>query len=211
MATQELIWLFSEDTVVWKQNRDFSSETLNVEGEKNEIMTLVNNHDKLPSFINSSYTSEFGKELTLVDYNNVLSNYDISGDIAYTVNGNTININTNKVGKGTIYFNQKNFNTKETTVYVADRYNSQKIVVFGYPSLNSGNINISVDNAKIEFSKKDIHSNESVVELSSQTTIRKDRHYGQYQLYHRTQKRATSFKRRTIRHSSAFKRRMVDI
>lgn len=34
MATQELIWLFSEDTVVWKQNRDFSSETLNVEGEK---------------------------------------------------------------------------------------------------------------------------------------------------------------------------------
>ena len=65
----------------------------NVEGEKNEIMTLVNNHDKLPSFINSSYTSEFGKELTLVDYNNVLSNYDISGDIAYTVNGNTININ----------------------------------------------------------------------------------------------------------------------
>ena len=71
MATQELIWLFSEDTVVWKQNRDFSSETLNVEGEKNEIMTLVNNHDKLPSFINSSYTSEFGKELTLVDYNNL--------------------------------------------------------------------------------------------------------------------------------------------
>ena len=117
-------------------------------------MTLVNNHDKLPSFINSSYTSEFGKELTLVDYNNVLSNYDISGDIAYTVNGNTININTNKFGKGTIYFNQKNFNNKETTVYVADRYNSQKIVVFGHPSLNSGNINISVDNAKIEFSKK---------------------------------------------------------
>ena len=113
MATQELIWLFSEDTVVWKQNRDFSSETLNVEGEKNEIMTLVNNHDKLPSFINSSYTSEFGKELTLVDYNNVLSNYDINGDIAYTLNGNTININTNKFGKGTIYFNQKNFNDKK--------------------------------------------------------------------------------------------------
>ena len=162
MATQELIWLFSEDTVVWKQNRDFSSETLNVEGEKNEIMTLVNNHDKLPSFINSSYTSEFGKELTLVDYNNVLSNYDISGDIAYTVNGNTININTNKFVKGTIYFNQKNFNDKETTVYVADRYNSQRIVVFGHPSLNSGNINISVDNAKIEFSKKDIETKEVI-------------------------------------------------
>ena len=162
MATQELIWLFSEDTVVWKQNRDFSSETLNVEGEKNEIMTLVNNHNKLPSFINSSYTSEFGKELTLVDYNNVLSNYDINGDIAYTVNGNTININTNKFGKGTIYFNQKNFNDKETTVYVADRYNSQKIVVFGHPSLNSGNINISVDNAKIEFSKKDIETKELI-------------------------------------------------
>lgn len=162
MATQELIWLFSEDTVVWKQNRDFSSETINVEGEKNEIMTLVNNHDKLPSFINTSYTSEFSKILSITDYNNVLSNYDISGDVNYTLNGNTININCNKFGKGNIYFAQKNFNNNETTVYVADGYNSQKIIVFGRPYLNSGNISVEVNSVKLEFSKKDLDTKEII-------------------------------------------------
>lgn len=81
----------------------------------------------------------------------------------YTVNGNTININTNKFGKGTIYFNQKNFNDKETTVMqLIDIIVRKQQYLVILPSLNSGNINISVDNAKIEFSKKDIETKEVI-------------------------------------------------
>lgn len=163
MAAQELIWLFNDDKVIWKQNRNFNSNTLNIDNQKNEIMNLVNNHDKLPSFINTSYTTEYGKTISITDSNNVLSNYDISGDIDYVVNGNTITISSNKFGEGHLYFNQKNFTSHNNTlVYVADRYKSQKIATFGKPSLNSGNINISVDNAKIEFSKKDTETKEVI-------------------------------------------------
>lgn len=168
MATQELIWNFSGDVVVWKENKNINSNTLNVDNEKNEIMSLVNNHNKMPSFINTSHNYNFGETISMVDENNVLSNYDISSDVNYTVNGNVLTFTLNKFGSNNIYFSQKNMgNTSGTTVFIADRYKSQKMASFGLPTFNSGNININVDNVKVEFTKKDIETKEIITGKSA--------------------------------------------
>lgn len=168
MAVQELIWNFSGDVVVWKENKNINSNTLNVDNEKNEIMSLVNNHNKMPSFINTSHNYNFGETISMVDENNVLSNYDISSDVNYTVNGNVLTFTLNKFGSNNIYFSQKNMgNTSGTTVFIADRYKSQKMASFGLPTFNSGNININVDNVKVEFTKKDIETKEIITGKSA--------------------------------------------
>ena len=54
MATQELIWLYSDDYIKWmdKYSSDGSlGNQINIDTEKNEILRLVNSHNNIPSLV----------------------------------------------------------------------------------------------------------------------------------------------------------------
>lgn len=163
MATQELIWLFSDDEYIkWTVGNTSDTEEIDISKEKQEIQNLVNNHDKLPSFINQSFTKLFGVQFYLTDTNNVLNNYDIASDISYSVYNNIITIKSNKFGTNNIYFKSKGSNGGTTTVYKSDNIRSQMVAVFGFNDIKEGNVSIVSDNVTISLRKKDINTNELI-------------------------------------------------
>ena len=64
------------------------------EAESNELMTLVNNHYKKPSFDGKTINMPIKDKLTLTDTNGVLDKYKVSlsGNATYKVSGNTLTI-----------------------------------------------------------------------------------------------------------------------
>lgn len=157
MATQELIWLFSDDEVKWRVSKSLDSEEINVEKEKNEILNLVNNHDKLPSFINKCYTTKYGTKLTLNDNNNVLKNYDISSDLPYTINNSTITFDINKFGSYTVRLQSKvnPLDNDTTIIYKTDDPKSQTMVLFGFKDKKSASFSTYDKGVSIRVNKKD--------------------------------------------------------
>ncbi|MFQ8989006.1 MAG: thioester domain-containing protein, partial [Intestinibacter sp.] len=70
------------------------------ESESAELLNLVNNHYKAPSFANSNNTVVVNDTIVLDDTNNVLSNYEVSTNDNATIkkDGNKLYITPNKVG-----------------------------------------------------------------------------------------------------------------
>ena len=161
MATQELIWLYTDDYVKWVDaySTDGSKgNQINIENEKSEILRLIQMHDVLPSFANQSYTGLYGEILTLTDTNNVIDNYNIETNLKYEKNGSTIKFYLNKFGENTINLTMKNDNKKLTTVYYVDGIVSQKMVLYGFPDVKKASVTLSVDYANIRVNKRDIQS-----------------------------------------------------
>ena len=71
------------------------------EAESNELMTLVNNHYKKPSFDGKTINMPIKDKLTLTDTNGVLDKYKVSlsGNATYKVSGNTLTIYPTNEGK----------------------------------------------------------------------------------------------------------------
>lgn len=93
------------------------------ESESAELLNLVNNHYKAPSFANSNNTVVVNDTIVLDDTNNVLGNYEVSTNDNATIkkDGNKLYITPNKVGDITIQLS-KNSNRfgKSAFVFVAD-------------------------------------------------------------------------------------------
>ena len=67
MATQELIWSFSDDEkIIWTTEDHSDSQKINVQAEKNEIVRLANKHNLIPSFSNLSYKYNVGDKLPVI-------------------------------------------------------------------------------------------------------------------------------------------------
>ena len=160
MATQELIWLYSDDYVKWMDKYSTNGtlgNQINIDNEKNEILRLVNNHNKLPSFSNISYVQKLGDTLNLNDTNGVFDSFNVESDIEYEKNGLNLNIPIKKFGNHKIIFNKNINNNKTTTVYY---YNgdSQMMASFGINENIESYINISVINVDVRINKKDINT-----------------------------------------------------
>lgn len=158
MATQELIWLFSKDDYIeWRASDSLDSELISIEKEKNEILDLVNKHDKLPSFVGSCYTTKYGTKLTLNDENGVLQNYDIISDLPYTINNSTVVFNINKFGSYTIKLQSKKnpLDNDKTIVYKTDNPKSQTMVSFGFNDIKKGSFSTYDMGVSIRINKKD--------------------------------------------------------
>ena len=156
IATQELIWLFSDDYIIWKDT--FSTDgnagnTIDIEKEKNEILDLVKKHELTPSFSGNCYTQMFGETLTLIDYNNVLSEYEISTDLPYKKQDNYVIIQSNKFGMNNITLTKKSQNNNITKVYyvVGD---SQMMAIFGMQEQQTS-FSIKTDNVNVRINKRD--------------------------------------------------------
>lgn len=158
MATQELIWLFSaDDYIKWTTSNSSDGEEINIEREKNEILSLVNNHDKLPSFVSRCYTTKYGTKLKLNDDNNVLQNYDISSDLPYTINNSSVTFDINKFGSYTIELQSKAnpIDNAKTIVYKTDNPKSQMMVTFGFNDIKKRSFSTYDTGVSIRINKKD--------------------------------------------------------
>lgn len=165
MATQELIWLFSKDDYIeWRASDSIDSELINIEKEKQEILDLVNNHDKLPTFIGRCYTTKYGTKLTLKDNNNVLQNYDIISDLPYTINDSTIVFDINKFGSYTIKFQSKAnpLDNESTIIYKTDNPKSQTMVSFGFNDIKTGTFSTYDMGVSVRINKRDINTKELI-------------------------------------------------
>lgn len=157
MATQELIWLYSDDLVKWMD--EYSTDAskgnqINVDYEKNEILNLVNRHNLLPSLDGQCFNKYFGETITLNDINGVLKDYDVSSDLSFTKNDNSLNVIINKFGTHEITFTKKFLNDKKTTIYyvVGD---SQMMASFSLDDEKNAKATIIIDKAKIRINKRD--------------------------------------------------------
>lgn len=173
MATQELIWLFSDDEFIkWTVANTSSSEEINVEKEKNEILNLVNNHNTLPSFIGRCYTQNFGDTFNIVDKNNVIGNYDIKTDLKYKINGSTITFTADKLGTFNIELISKNSNISETIVYKSSSTRSQMMAIFGFDDQKTGNFTIKADKVYTRIYKKDNDTKELITNKGTKFNIK---------------------------------------
>lgn len=159
MATQELIWLFSDDEEIKWTTEDHSDSTqISIEKEKNEIQKLVDSHNILPSFSNNTFMWPLGSHKDIIDTNNVLNSYE--SNPSYPINSNKISVDFN--GKNvTVLLTQKKLLYDKTLVYKSD-IKSQRIATFGNPKLNSCKFYLATVRKKVTIYKKDKETNEII-------------------------------------------------
>lgn len=167
MATQELIWLLSKDErIKWTVGSTSDTEEINVDKEKNEILSLINKKDVLPSFNNNTYETSTLNHIELIDNNNVLDNYIVSSsnDISVKQENNKLIIDTNKQGNYTITIKPiVNYNA-QTLAYDNTNIRTQDLATFGSPILKSGQLNVKVNKSKVIINKKDKDTNENILD-----------------------------------------------
>ena len=126
------------------------------QAESAELLNLVNNHYKRPSFHNSTTEVVVGDTITLTDNNGVLSNYNVtaSGNATVSKNGNTLTITPNKVGNITISLSKKSERLGRTTlVYVGDGV--QNLLTAGNVDPVDANLKINSIGGKVTINKVD--------------------------------------------------------
>ena len=165
MAAQELIWeKINGREVYWVQGNTVSSPKLDVETEKNEIINLVNNHTKRPSFDDNTIEVNLGESKTIADNNGVLSSYQIyHSDIEASINGNSLTVKANNTrGNNEVQLIKKNYTTKVNFLY----YNgeSQKMISSGVLDPVISSLTIKTTSGNVTINKLDRQTEEKVQE-----------------------------------------------
>ncbi len=162
MAAQALIWeLTGVDTVTFWTKQYEQGEEIDVTKERNEIMTLVNNHKTLPNF-KTNYYGQLKREMTIYDTNKVLDNYDIidnGGQEMYILN-NTLHIMPKKSGMMNIYFKRKSYDEYNTIIFVGKGDNSsQKMGRLHFNKEIKTEFTLSIDGIALIIHKVDENNN----------------------------------------------------
>ena len=164
MATQELIWLYSDDSVKWMDSYSTDASKgnqINIDAEKNEIKRLIDNHKKIPSFTRINQGINLKNELTYTDTNNVLSDFSVQTNIRYEKNGNTFKVYGDKFGNYPINFTKTVNNNKSTIVYYHNN-DSQMMASFGLNDTISTSMSINVTGTYLIIEKKDFNTKEAI-------------------------------------------------
>ena len=123
------------------------------ENEINEINTLINNYNGLPSVADQSYTMVEDQPLVIEDTNNTLSNFK-TGDRNISINGNKITINKLKEGNYTFtLYKTDNIYNIPYVFYQSD--NSQNLIKTGDISRVETKLKVKVIKTKLELNKID--------------------------------------------------------
>lgn len=165
MASQELIWRrITNQNVYWTTKSVTKGDIINIDSYKNEIISLINNYNKKPSFDNNYINGNYRDTIVLSDNNNVLSSYNIINDsknIVWKENNKLyIKIMTNKESK--IKFVKNISNGKESKSYVSD---GQAIGVFGFKHDITSEILVKATNkfsSRINIQFKDKENNKNI-------------------------------------------------
>ena len=122
-AAQSLMW---EDILGLVSPTTISTEPFNqgtqidITNERNEILNLISNYKKLPSFVNATYTYLAGEENRINDNNKVLSYYTF--DDSVSVEGNTVKFKFDDVSRHTINFRNKKYYKDDYTLYYSKNH-----------------------------------------------------------------------------------------
>ena len=164
MAAQELIWKAAKPlSATLSTQKRGGGQIINIEAEKNEIERLISNHLTKPDFNNKTINGVIGDTISLVDSNNVLSEFSVydasSNDVQ--INGNRLDIKVNRTGENQIKFIRKNYDNDINLVYYNS--NSQKLAHtrLSDPVTAKLNLNIVAGTVKINKLDKDTNKNKA--------------------------------------------------
>lgn len=160
MATQALIWEKVSNYLIEFYTERYGYGTyIDVSNEKNEILNLINNHNKLPYFSNNEYSYNLTNYIEFED--EVLNNFEISSTTwndTYIENNKLIIKNLdNYVGNIRISLKKKSYRNDIATYYFED--GTQPLITGGKPNDVYSNLSINIKGAKIRINKLDKDSN----------------------------------------------------
>ena len=125
--------------------------------EKREILSLVSNHYKKPSFSNSIKTVYVGDEIYLEDTNNILNNFDINvqgiSESNVQIGGNNITIRTTSKGKIIVNMTKKKVYDNQYKIFVSTKHQDMYTVGNVYDLTYKVEINV-LPKASIKITKK---------------------------------------------------------
>ena len=157
--TQFLIWKTFDLDDIYFTNERYGERINAYQYEINEIEFLVENHNALPSFYNSSLNYRENNNYIEYDNNNILDNYVISNsNIDSYINENSLYINTKEDGEYFIEFKRKKDLNNNYILYGLDGY--QSLFYPGGIEDLTFRINISVNTGTITINKKDSENKE---------------------------------------------------
>lgn len=153
LAAQELIWeTIGNNEVHFTTGINDTGDIVNIDFEKNEIMSLVNRFNLKPSFDNFSFKGIYGDELVLVDKNNVLSFYDlVSSNNDISINGDELSVKLSSLGDDKVILKRKSYDNLDSIFYSAS--NSQNFMFLRSNVEMYSSINLS---SYIPYSRIDI-------------------------------------------------------
>ena len=120
MAAQELIWQSIRPIYAsWYTGPNGSGEVIDVSPEKNEIEYLISRSNTKPSFHKERIETVIGDNISLIDTNNILSEYTVFDDAGQDViiDGNQLKIKVNNTGDKQIKFIISNYDNDINLVY----------------------------------------------------------------------------------------------
>lgn len=119
LATQELIWEFiGNNEIHFTTGINNSGNIINIDNEKNEIMSLVNDYLIKPSFDGNLISDVYGNSIVLEDNNHVLSNYDVISSInSVLIDGDKLIINLDRLGSDNIVLKRKKYDDMSSIFY----------------------------------------------------------------------------------------------
>ena len=130
IATQELIWKAVKNvTINWTTEKDNGGQAIDIEKEKTEILRLVNEDAKKPSFINQIITGKVSETVEYEDNNHVLENYSLSKSHYHNAKiiDNTLQVTFNKDEKEPeeLTLTKKHYDNQTLLIYT--KGDSQKL------------------------------------------------------------------------------------
>ena len=155
MATQELIWEKVRNVDAKYTTARGGGSEIDLSKEKQEILNLVQQYDIKPSFNTQTIEENIGDEISVVDENNVLDQFqlDYNGNHTVTINDNKLNIKLDDttIGEETIRFKKNNYDKQTTLIYYKE--DSQKLASLRVSDPAVATLKIKTNGASIEVDK----------------------------------------------------------
>ena len=125
--------------------------------EINEINNLINNYEVMPSFNNKTFNYVVGEEITITDYNNVLTNYSINNS-NIKIENSKLKIDSSKKGKYSFTLERKDTYYNKPIIFYNSQ-NSQNLMETGDLNPLIAKININIDETNVIVNKLDYDNN----------------------------------------------------
>ena len=162
MATQALIWeTIRGENVEFYTEKNGGGALVDVSNERNEIMSLVNNHYTIPNF-GTDFTLSINQDNVLIDSNNVLSDFEIinnNSNLEVYKEENSIHIKANQVGDYQISLRKIKYDNNTTRLFVASNGVSQKLMKLRFDEDVETTLNIHIVGGKLYLQKLDAETN----------------------------------------------------
>lgn len=158
MATQALIWeVTGGQTVEYWTKPSGAGTFINIQNEKNEIMNLVNNHPKLPSFAGETKDGYINSASIFTDNFNTIDNFNIllSDDYNYLKHKNELQIYPKRDGLIKVTLQRKTYTDNYSTLFVGVDSKSQTMGYFGISPNDTFNIYVDSHGGTITLNKID--------------------------------------------------------